>query len=417
MRLSHLLFKTQKQAPKDEVAINAKLLIRANFIQKLMAGVYSFLPLGFQVRERVINIIREEMNALGASEIIMPALHPRSLWEATGRWQGMAKIMYQFKDHSGREIGLGPTHEEVVAVLAKTAISSYVDLPKAVYQIQTKFRDEPRVKSGLLRGREFTMKDLYSFHRDQPSSDEFYDRTKRAYRKIFERCGLNSFITEASGGDFSKEHSHEFMVECPAGEDEIFLCRLCGFAQNKEIAAKTKNHRCPHCQKGVWEKVKSIEVGNIFKLGTKFSEPAQLFYKDSKGNLKPVIMASYGIGVERLIGTIVEIHHDEKGMIWPTSIAPYLFYLLEVGESSSALKKFGEQVYNRLEKFGVEILYDDREKVSAGEKFADADLVGLPWRLVISEKTLVQEKIEIKRRDEKESRLIKLNEIKNYLKR
>ncbi len=415
MRQSELFSKTAKDFPKDEVAINAQYLIRANFVAKLMAGVYSFMPLGLRTLDKIMAIIREEMNALGSSEILMPALHPRSIWDATGRWETMKKVMYQFKDEGGHEFGLGPTHEEVVAILAKGIIGSYADLPISTYQIQMKFRNEPRAKSGLIRGREFIMKDLYSFHADEQSLDEFYERSKKAYLNVFERCGLKAYVTEASGGDFTKNFSHEFMVETPAGEDEVLLCRLCGFAQNQEIAEVKKGARCPKCESGVLEKVTAVEVGNIFKLGTKFSEGANLYFKDRTGAQKPVIMASYGIGVDRLMGTIVEVHHDENGIIWPEAVAPYQVHLLRLGDEPE-LQKFAEAAYNQLTKSGVEVLYDDRGKISAGEKFFDADLIGLPYRVVASGKTMVQEKVEVKKRDEKESKLMKVEEVTKYLK-
>ncbi len=411
MKQSQLFFKTRKEFPKDEEAINAKLLIRANFIDKLMSGVFTMLPLGFRVREKIINIIREEMNAIGGAEMLMPALHHRSVWDVTGRWEGLKDIMYQFKDKAGKELGLGPTHEEIIAEVAKGVINSYTDLPLYAYQIQTKFRDEPRAKSGLLRGREFTMKDLYSFHTDEISLNGFYEEVKKAYGKIFNRCGLKAYVTEASGGVFSKEYSHEFMVESSAGEDEIFLCRLCGFARNKEIADKSLKKACPKCASGVLDKVKSIEVGNIFKLGTRFSEPAKLFYKDKEGKDKPVVMGSYGIGVERAMGTIVEIYHDDKGMIWPEAVAPYKIHLLLIGEASRELTDFADNIYHYLTKAGLEALYDDRQTISAGEKFFDADLIGLPYRIVVSAKTMAQGKVEIKKRNEKETKLIKLEEV------
>ncbi|MEK7512931.1 MAG: aminoacyl--tRNA ligase-related protein, partial [Patescibacteria group bacterium] len=331
MRQSTLFLKTQKESPKDEASVNADLLIRGNFVHKLMAGVYSYLPLGFRVREKVMRIVRAEMDP-HAAELLMPALHPRSVWDATGRWGDMAKIMYQFKDGSGKEFGLGTTHEEIVALIATQVISSYADLPLGVYQIQTKFRNEPRAKSGLLRGREFTMKDLYSFHATKESLDEYYETMKKAYLAVFSRCELKAFVTEASGGDFSKEHSHEFMVETPAGEDEIMLCRLCGYAENKEIASGKSGARCGKCGEGVLEFVTAIEVGNIFKLGTRFSEAVNLNFKDREGKTHPVIMASYGIGIERLIGTIVEVHHDEKGIVWPRAVAPMQVHLLQLGD-------------------------------------------------------------------------------------
>lgn len=417
MRQSEILFKTQKTPPKDEVAVNAQLLIKANFVNKLMAGVYSYLPLGFRVREKIEKIIREEMNALGAAEILMPSLQPRAIWDATGRWEGLKKIMYQFEDHSGHDVGLAVTHEEVVANLAQGLIDSYADLPKAVYQIQAKFRDEPRAKSGVIRGREFTMKDMYSFHTDEKSLDEFYEESKKAYLRVFERSELKAYVTEASGGDFSKGFSHEFMVETPAGEDETYLCRLCSFARNKEIADFKKGERCPGCGAGVLEKVKTVEVGNIFKLGTKYSEGANLNFKDEKGNLKPVVMGSYGIGVDRLMGTAVEVHHDDRGIIWPSEIAPFTVHLLTIGEASEELQKFADSVYNELCEKGVEVLHDDRMKVSAGEKFFDADLIGIPWRVVVSDRMMVQEKVEVKKRNEKDSKDMKLGEFIKILKK
>lgn len=422
MRQSTLFLRTQREAPKDETAANAKLLIRGNFIHKLMAGVYSMLPLGFRVREKIIGIIREEMNELGA-EMMMPALHPRAVWDVTGRWEVMQKVMYQFKDHGGREVGLGPTHEEIITEVAKPIIASYQDLPKAIYQIQTKFRDEERPKSGLLRGREFTMKDLYSFHADERSLEEFYERTKDAYHAVFKRAGLTAHLTEASGGDFSK-YSHEFMVEAEAGEDSVLLCRLCGFARNTEIVPtlsrildgfaigtdEKKKDACPKCQEGVVEAVSAIEVGNIFKLGTRFSEPTGLTFKDQKGDMHPVLMASYGIGVERLIGTIAEIHHDDKGLVWPEAVAPFSVHLLMVGAGSEALRKFSDGIYHDLVKKGIEVLYDDRAGVSAGEKFADADLIGIPWRVIASERTQASGKVEVKKRNADDAELMKLSD-------
>jgi prolyl-tRNA synthetase len=405
MRQSELFLKTTREAPKDEIAVNAQLLIRGNFIHKLMAGVYSYLPLGFRVRENVMKIIREEMNALGSHELLMPALQPKSAWEKTGRWEVLSPIMYQFKDHSDREIGLGPTHEEIIAEVAKTVIQSYADLPQAVYQIQTKFRDEARAKSGLLRGREFTMKDLYSFHTDVESLNLFYNKVKEAYLRVFARCGIQALITEASGGDFSKEYSHEFMAEAAVGEDLIMVCRKCNVAQNAEIVTEKK---CAHCG-GSLEETHGIEIGNIFKLGTKFSEPVGLLFKDKDGIEKPVIMASYGIGVERLIGTVVELSHDEKGIVWPREIAPFSVHLLMLGKETPELQKFGTRVYSELSQNGVETLYDDRI-AGPGEKLSDADLLGMPYRIIVSEKTLTAGKVEIKARNATEAKLVSIEE-------
>jgi len=409
MRQSELFLRTERTEPKDEEAVNARLLTRANFIYKLMAGVYALLPLGYRVKEKVMKIIREEMNALGSAEMLMPALHPRAVWDVTGRWEGLSKIMYQFKDSFGKELGLGPTHEEIIAAIATRVIFSYNDLPLSIYQIQTKFRNEPRAKSGLLRGREFTMKDLYSFHTDEKSLDEFYEKAKAAYARVFERCGLKAYVTQASGGDFSKQYSHEFMVVSEAGEDETLLCEKCGWAQNAQISQLKKGDACPECKEALDKKF-TIEVGNIFRLGTRFSEPNKLLYKDATGAMRPVVMGSYGIGVERLMGTVVEVSHDAAGMIWPEAIAPARVHLLLVGEADEKLKKFAERVYTTLTKEGVEVLFDDREGVRAGEKFADADLIGIPWRMVISEKTFAEEKVEVRRRGEKEARLLTLHD-------
>lgn len=401
MRQSTLFLRTERAIPADEVAVNAQLLGRGHFVEKLMAGVYTYLPLGFRVRRRVESVIRKAMDGLGAAEILMPALHPRSTWDATHRWESMAAIMYQFKDHSGRDVGLGPTHEEVVAPLAKRAILSYADLPRAVYQIQTKFRDEPRAKSGLIRGREFTMKDLYSFHTDTESLGQFYTTVVAAYSSIFRACGLTTYVTEASGGDFSKEYSHEFMVESSAGEDHVIGCRVCATAQNTEVAHAKSGDPCP-CGAGTLESMTTIEVGNTFKLGTRFSEAVSLTYRDTSGANHPVVMGSYGIGVDRLVGTIVEVHHDAKGIVWPASVAPFDVHLVAVGEYAGDLKAYAEGVYTALTAHGIETLFDDRVGVTAGEKFTDADLIGIPWRMVVSDRVRGVEKVALKARSSDE---------------
>ena len=413
MRQSELFTKTQKAFPKDEVSANARLLIRAGYIEKLMAGVFSMLPLGFRVRENIIRIIREEMNATGAREIIMPALHPKSVWETTGRWDEMKSVMYRFGEGE-RAYGLGPTHEEIIAPIVQKHVNSYLDLPIALYQIQVKFRNEERPKSGLLRGREFTMKDLYSFHTNEESLNVFYDRVKEAYRDIFKRVGLGdtTYLTFASGGSFS-QYSHEFQTVSDVGEDTIYLCKACSVAVNHEIITEQKT--CPECDSNDLVKKNAIEVGNIFKLGTRFSEPVGLMYRDTDGTQKPVIMASYGIGVERLMGAIVETYHDDAGLIWPQAVAPFITHLLIIGEQTGTLKKFADTAYQSMIDADIEVLYDDRTDVSAGEKFADADLLGLPWRLVVSSSTLAEDKIEVKKRTEKEKKLIARKELPKYI--
>jgi prolyl-tRNA synthetase len=392
MRQSILFSKTQREFPKRETFINAKLLIRAGFIDKLSAGIYTFLPLGFRVLKKIEKIIREEMEKIGGQEVLMPALHPKENWEITGRWKEMKEI---FKLKAGKkEFALGPTHEEIITPLVKKFVRSYKDLPLYLFQIQDKFRNEKRVKSGLLRGREFLMKDLYSFHASKEDLDSYYEKVKEAYFRIFERVGIKekTYLTFASGGTFSK-FSHEFQTECPAGEDTIFVCKNCNQAINKEIKNDVKN--CPNCNGNSFEKKKSIEVGNIFKLGEKFSRPFNLTFLDKDGTKKFVQMGCYGIGLGRLMGTVVEVFHDQKGIIWPKEVSPFQVHLIFVGKKE--VKEISEKLYNELIKEKIEVLYDDREK-SPGEKFVDCDLIGIPLRMLVSEKTLRENCVEFKER-------------------
>jgi prolyl-tRNA synthetase len=402
MKQSQLFTKTKKEAPKDEASVNAELLIRAGYIDKLMAGVYSFLPLGWRVMQKIENIIREEIGAIGGQELFMPTLQPKENWEKTGRWDAMDDL-YKVKDKSDREFALGPTHEEIIVPLAKKYINSYKDVPFYAYQIQNKFRMELRAKSGLLRGREFLMKDLYSFHLDENDLDAYYEKAKSAYFKIFDRCGLKdkTYLTFASGGSFSK-YSHEFQTLSEAGEDTIYICQKCSVAINKEI--KNETPKCPECGGGDFREEKAIEVGNIFKLNDKFSKPFNLTVKNEKGEDKIILMGCYGIGLSRLMGTIVEVYHDEKGIIWPKSVAPFKVHLLVLG-SESTVRGQADKIYNDLQKQKVEVLFDDRD-VSAGEKFADSDLLGIPNRVVVSEKSLKSGGVELKKRNKEESKII-----------
>ena len=406
MLQSRVFGKTLRDDPKDEVAANARLLERAGFVYKTMAGAYDYLPLGFRVLEKINAVIRQEMDAIGGQELLLTALQPKERWMKSGRWEGLSEIMYQFKDHSGREVGLAATHEEALAEIARRSISSYKDLPLFVYQIQTKFRDEPRAKSGLIRGREFLMKDLYSFHRDEADLDRFYQKADQAYRTIFQRTGLAFLVTEASGGTFTREFTHEYQVLAEAGEDRILYCPRCRYAQNQEIATVRLGTKCPKCGRGTIDHGKAIEVGNIFKLGTKFSQAFGLTYADSSGEAKPVWMGSYGIGPGRLMATIVEISHDERGIVWPEHVAPYQVHLLEMRSANSKVKRAAEALYKKILAKGVEVLYDDRDEKTAGEKFADADLIGIPWRVVVSEKTLEGKGIEVKERQEEKGKII-----------
>lgn len=410
MRQSEFVVKTLKESPKDEAAENAKLLLRAGFIYKAGAGIYAYLPLGIRALNRIANIVREEMEKIGGNELLLPALHPKEYWEKTGRWNTL-DVLYKIKAREHREYALGPTHEEIIVPLAKTLIQSYKDLPLYLYQIQTKFRDEPRAKSGILRGREFLMKDFYSFHKNEEDLEQYYEKVANSYKIIFARCGLNAIMTEASGGTFS-QFSHEYQVEAPTGEDIVFTCDSCGFARNREIV---EGLLCPHCKKPL-RKLKTTEVGNIFKLGTKYSDPFNLSYKDKEGNAKQVIMGCYGIGISRLMGTIVETHTDERGIIWSEEIAPFKVHLIGIKNQEIKIKKEEEKIYQELKKQNIDVLYDDREDKTTGEKFTDADLIGIPWRVVVSEKTIKAGKIEIKNRSEKNSKLIMIKELLSKLK-
>lgn len=404
MRYSKLFGKTIKDAPSDEVAINAKLLTKAGFIRKEIAGVYNFLPLGLRVLNKISNIVREEMNAIGGQELELTTLQNKQSWEKTGRWSSF-DALFKAKSQLEIEYPLGPTHEEVIVPLVKQFVNSYKDLPLYVYQIQTKFRDEKRAKSGLLRGREFLMKDLYSFHTDEKDFEKYYEIAKKAYKKLFQRLGLDAIETQAGGGTFSK-FSHEYQVITEAGEDEIIYCPGGDFSANAEISLVKEGKQCD-LGHGLLKKAKAIEVGNIFPLKTKFSETFGLTYKDKDGKENPVVMGCYGIGISRLMGTIAEVYNDGKGIVWPESVAPYDVHLISI-------RKNADDIYEKLQKAGVEVLYDDREDVSAGGKFADADLIGIPVRLVISEKT--QDKVERKKRTEEKTELLSLDEILKRLK-
>ena len=414
MKQSQLFTKIRREAPADEESKNAELLIRAGFVHKEAAGVYSLLPLGLRVREKIENIIREEMNALGGQEVHLSTLQDKALWEKTGRWSDAAvDNWFKAKLKSGGEVGLGFTHEEPLTAILKNHLSSHKDLPVYIYQFQTKFRNELRAKSGLLRGREFFMKDLYSFCHDKNEHEKFYKRAQEAYRNIFKRVGIGhlTYLVCASGGVFS-EFSHEFQTLLPVGEDVIFLCKNCNMGVNKEIIEKVK--KCPECDGLLGEGQNAVEVGNIFPLGTRFSEPLNLKYRDAKSEEKPVFMGSYGIGLERLMAVIVEAFSDDRGIIWPENVAPFKFHLLVLSGGDSPVGEEAEELYKKLKTAGTEVLYDDRA-VSAGEKFAEADLLGIPYRIVISEKSLTAGGVEIKKRTEKESKIVKISEVQNYV--
>ncbi len=398
MKQSNLFTKTRREAPKDEVAKNAQLLIRAGFINKEMAGAYSYLPLGLRTLNKIIGIIREEMNAIGGQELHMTAMQDKQKWEATNRWDDkVVDNWFKTKLKNGSDVGLGFTHEEPLTSLMKDHIRSFRDLPISVYQFQTKFRNEERAKSGILRGREFLMKDLYSFNVDEKAHTEFYEQAKQAYIRIFDRVGLGgeTFVTFASGGSFSK-YSHEFQTLTEAGEDMIYVHEGKRLAVNKEVLNDEVLKDLGVARSDLVEK-KAVEVGNIFSLGTKFSDALGLNYKDAEGKSKPVVMGSYGIGPGRVMGTIAEIRSDDRGLVWPEAVAPFAIHLVALFDESGKVKKAADDMYDTLTKQGIEVLYDDRD-CSAGEKFSDSDLIGIPKRYVISAKTLENNSIEVKDR-------------------
>jgi prolyl-tRNA synthetase len=411
MRLSKLFTETKFDVSNKEVSINAQLLEKAGYISKVMSGVYTYLPLGLKVLNNIESIVRNEMNKIGGQEILMPALQPKENWIKTGRWDKV-DILYKITE-SNKEICLGPTHEEIVTPLAGIYINSYKDLPTAIYQIQTKFRNEPRAKSGLLRCREFRMKDLYSFHKDQEDLNNFYEIVSQSYLNIFKECGLENitYKTYASGGIFSK-FSHEFQAITDYGEDIIYVCIKCKSAINKEIINEYK--KCPECDTSDLIEKKSIEIGNIFKLNTKFSEPFELNYIDISNKKEIVYMGCYGIGTSRLIGAIVEALHDKDGIVFPLKVAPYKIIIIPIGKEDE-IKNIGENLYKEIDKNIIDVLYDDRYDLSPGKKFSDADLIGIPFKIIISKKNIENNSFELKSRDNKIVKYLSLEELKNYI--
>ena len=414
MRYSQIIGKTKKDAPKDEESISAQLLIRGGFIHKEIAGVYTFLPLGLRVLNKIVQIIREEMVAIDGQEMSLTSLQNSEVWKKTGRYDdNVVDIWFKTKFKNGTETCLAITHEEPLTNLMLQQIDSYKDLPVYAFQFQTKFRNEVRPKGGLLRVREFLMKDLYSFDKTKEDHEKYYERAKQAYIKIWVRLGIgeDTYVTFASGGSFSK-FSHEFQTVCDTGEDTIYLDRKKGIAVNKEVFNDEVLSEL-NIKREELEEVKAIEVGNIFPLGTRFSDALGLFYTDEKGNKRPVIMGSYGIGPGRVMGTIVELKHDERGIIWPENISPYKVVLVGLNLENKDIKGFAESIYEKLLSSGVEVLYDDRVDATAGQKFADCDLIGIPYRLVVSQKT--NGRIEIKKRTSSDTKLVELENVLNEL--
>lgn len=400
MKYSQLFTKTLKNAPADEVAKNAQLLIRAGFVYKVMAGVYAYTPLGLRVLENIKQIVREEMNAVGGQELIMSSLQKKETWEGTGRWDDEAvDVWFKSALKDGTEVGFGWSHEEAILEMLKPYIQSYKDLPVSVYQFQTKLRNELRAKSGIMRGREFVMKDLYSLHASQEDMDTYYEQVIEAYKRCFERFGIgeSTFVTFASGGAFTK-FSHEFQTICEAGEDILYANEDHTVAVNEEVLDDAVAEL--GVDKETLKPVKSAEVGNIFKFGTEKSEKMGIYFTDKDGKEQPVYLASYGIGITRVMGVIVEKMADDKGIVWPENIAPAKVHLISLGADEEA-----EKLYELLQEKGIEVLYDDRD-ARAGEKFADADLIGIPHRVVVSKKSLEAGGYEYKKRSESDSQIV-----------
>lgn len=398
MKQSQLFSKTRKEAPKDEVSRNAQLLIRAGYINKEMAGVYSLLPLGILTLSRINQIIREEMNAIGGQEVLLSTLQEKGVWQKTNRWDDkVVDNWFKTTLKNDTELGLGFTHEEPLTMLMKNFVQSFRDLPVYPYQIQTKFRNETRAKSGIMRGREFLMKDLYSFSRDENEHAAFYEKAKQAYMNVFRRVGLGdcTFMTFASGGSFAK-YSHEFQTVTDAGEDVIYVDEATGVAVNKEVLTDEVLADLGVQRASLVEK-KAVEVGNIFSLGTRFSEPLELRFLNEKGEKQNVVMGSYGIGPTRLMGTIVEVLADADGIVWPDAVAPFRVHLIAIADKAGKVAEEATKLYNALTEKGIDVLYDDRD-ARPGEKFADSDLLGLPHRVVMSEKTLAEGVVEYKPR-------------------
>lgn len=410
MKLSHNFTKTLRQAPTDEVSRNAQLLIRAGFVYKEMAGAYAYLPLGIRVLERIKQIVREEMNAISSQELIMTSLQRKEVWEQTGRWSDeVVDIWFKSKLKDDTEVGFGWSHEEPIVEMMKQYVHSYKDLPVSLYQFQTKMRNELRAKSGIMRGREFVMKDMYSFHASAEDLEQYYQQAIGAYERVYERLGLgdDTYMTFASGGAFTK-FSHEFQTVCEAGEDVIYLHREKNIAVNEEVLDEAVAEL--GINRAELEPVKTAEVGNIFNFGTQKGEEMGLNFTDQDGSEKPVYLGSYGVGVTRVMGVIAEKFADDRGLVWPESVAPARVHLVQIGNTSDQ----ADTLYKKLRQFDIETIWDDRD-MRPGEKFADADLMGLPHRVVISPKTVEAGKLEHKSRVESDSRMIDEAELTNLL--
>lgn len=407
MRLSKNFTRTIKQAPADEVARNAQLLIRAGYVHKMMAGVYSYLPLGLKVVENIKQIVREEMNKIDSQELVMSTLQRKDLWQETGRWSDeLVDVWFKSKLQDGTEVGFGWTHEEPIVDLLRNYLKSYKDLPISVYQFQNKLRNELRAKSGIMRGREFVMKDMYSVHASKEDLDKYYNAAIEAYKRCYDRFGIGdeTYVTFASGGAFTK-FSHEFQTICDAGEDYIYLHRGKNIAVNEEVLDEAVKEL--GIDRSELERVKTAEVGNVFNFGTQKSEEMRLVFTDAEGVEQYAYMGSYGIGITRVMGVIVEKFADDKGLVWPENIAPAKVYLVQIGSQSRAT---ADELYQKLQSAGIETIYDDRDE-RPGVKFADAELLGIPYRVTVSDRLLDDGKWEVSTRQTGEQRLLTADEL------
>lgn len=411
MKMSEIRFWPEKSAPKDVESINHKLLVQAGFVRQLMAGVYTYLPFGLRTLNKISNIVREEMNAVGGEEVLMPILHPAEIWKQSGGWDSV-DVLFKLNSRTEKEYALGQSQEEVVAPLMKEFINSYRDLPRAVYHVQWKFRDELRSKSGILRGREFLMKDMYSWHASQEDFEKFYEIVKKAYLKIFTRLGLTAKVTEASGGAFTDKLSYEFEVLTEAGEANILYCSACEFCVNvDDIHTYTEGDLCPKCGGSKLVPAKAAELANVFDLGLKYPKAFDLQFVDEKGEKNYPFMGCYGIGISRTMGVLVEKYHDDRGIVWPKEVAPFQIHLIDLQQKDRAT-----EIYNTLIGSGLEVLFDDREGKSAGEKFADADLVGCPVRVVVSQRSIEKGGVEVKLRNSTDSEVVPVEKLEELLK-
>jgi prolyl-tRNA synthetase len=409
MRVSNLFTKTTKEAPADEVAKNAQLLIRAGYVYKEMAGVYAYLPLGLRVIEKIKQIVREEMNSIRSNEIIMTGLQRKEVWEKTGRWSDdIVDIWFKTSLKDGTELGLGWSHEEAIIEMLKRYVSSYKDLPISVYQFQTKLRNEVRAKSGIMRGREFVMKDMYSLHNTAEDLESYYQEAIEAYKRIYDRLGIgeDTYVTFASGGAFTK-FSHEFQTICDAGEDIIYLHREKNIAINEEVIDEAVKEL--GINRDDLEKVKTAETGNIFNFGSQKTDEMELTAINQDGQHQSLYLGSYGVGITRAMGVIAEKLSDEKGLVWPRAIAPYTVYLVQIGEDE-AVKARAEALYQTMNDKGIEVLYDDRAE-RPGAKFADAELLGIPFRVTVSERLIDQDGYEFTPRTGGESIVLTLDDL------